>query len=133
MKGSLTIFGIVVILSTVGLSGCLTNDSNSVQNRFQGSWRGNMRFCEEIGGFTMLYYITFTDYNGLYMELTMYTSTGEEVIESTKSGTYETEGDKIFITSEGQVFSFAYHFGTVESQGKEIETLYLDDSPFFKE
>ncbi len=114
------IFGMAVLLLSVGLSGC-------IEDPFEGTWTNGILEISYIPE-VMSIYITELTFTGGSTQLTI--NVGNKTItKTTASGTYETEGNELYIyLSTGVTFSFAYNFDT--ENGNEI--LYLDGIKFIK-
>ena len=114
------IFGMAVLLLSVGLSGC-------IEDPFEGTWTNGILEISYIPE-VMSIYITELTFAGGAAHLTL--NVGNKTItKTTASGTYETEGNELYIhLSTGVTFSFAYSFDT--ENGNDI--LYLDGIKFIK-
>ena len=114
------IFGMAVLLLSVGLSGC-------IEDPFDGTWTNGIleiSYVPEV----MSIYITELTFTGGAAHLTL--NVGNKTItKTTASGTYETEGNELYIRLSTDVtFYFAYSFDT--ENGNDI--LYLDGIKFIK-
>ena len=114
------IFGMAILLLSVGLSGC-------IEDPFDGTWTNGIleiSYVPEV----MSIYITELTFTGGAAHLTL--NVGNKTItKTTASGTYETEGNELYIHLSTYVtFSFAYSFDT--ENGNDI--LYLDVIKFIK-
>ena len=114
------IFGMAVLLLSVGLSGC-------IEDPFEGTWTNGILEISYIPE-VMSIYITELTFTGSATHLTI--NVGNKTItKTTASGTYETEENDLYIhLSTGVTFSFAYSFDT--ENGNDI--LYLDGIKFIK-
>ena len=120
MNKNLTIFGMAVLLLSVGLSGC-------IEDPFEGTWTNGILEISYIPE-VMSIYITELTFTGGSIFLTI--NVGNKTItKTTASGTYETEVNKLYIyLSTGVSFSFAYSFDMED----EKDVLYLDGVKFTK-
>ena len=120
MNKNLMIFGMAVLLLSVGLSGC-------IEDPFEGTWTNGILEISYIPE-VMSIYITELTFTGGATHLTL--NVGNKTItKATASGTYETEGNELYIhLTTGITFSFAYSFDT--ENGNDI--LYLDGIKFIK-
>jgi hypothetical protein len=120
MNKNLMIFGMAVLLLSVGLSGC-------IEDPFEGTWTDGILEISYIPE-VMSIYITELTFTGGATHLTL--NVGNKTItKATASGTYETEGNELYIhLATGITFSFAYSFDT--ENGNDI--LYLDGIKFIK-
>jgi hypothetical protein len=113
------IFGMAVLLVSVGLSGC-------IEDPFEGTWTYGILEISYIPE-VMSIYITELTFTEGATHLTL--NVGNKFTKTTASGTYETEGNELYIyLSTGITFSFAYSFDT--ENGNDI--LYLDGIKFIK-
>jgi len=120
MNKNLMIFGMAVLLLSVGLSGC-------IEDPFDGTWTNGILEISYIPE-VMSIYITELTFTGgaTYLILNVGNKT---ITKATASGTYETEENELYIhLSTGVTFSFAYSFDT--ENGNDI--LYLDGIKFIK-
>jgi len=114
------IFGTVVLLLSVGLSGC-------IEDPFEGTWTDGILEISYIPEVMSIYIteITFTG-GAAYLTLNVGNKT---IIKTTASGTYETEQNNLYVhLSTGITFSFKYAFDAED--GKDV--LYLDEVKFTK-
>jgi len=114
------IFGMAVLLLSVGLSGC-------IEDPFEGTWTDGIleiSYIPEVGGICITE-LTFTSGT-----VDIAIKVGNKIItKATASGTYETEGNKLYLhLSTGVTFSFAYRF----DMENEKDVLYLDGVKFTK-
>jgi hypothetical protein len=120
MNKNLMIFGMAILLLSVGLSGC-------IEDPFEGTWTDGIlevSYIPEVGGICITE-LTFTSGT-----VDIAIKVGTKIItQATASGTYETEGNKLYLhLSTGVTFSFAYNFDTED----EKDVLYLDGVKFTK-
>ena len=124
MNKNLIIFGMLILLIFVGLSGCFENGNNDEADKFEGKWRAGG--CIDMGlvfnSMSMICEFTFTG-ETVYME--WHFAGVQETV--TKSGTFEVVADELFINSEGQTFSFTYEFESYEYGGQQKEKLVLNN------
>jgi len=120
MNNNLMILGMAVLLLSVGLSGC-------IEDPFEGTWTNGILEISYIPE-VMSIYITELTFTGGATHLAL--NVGNKTIaKTTASGTYETEGNELYIhLSTGITFSFAYSFDT--ENGNDI--LYLDGIKYIK-
>ena len=120
MNKNLMIFGMAVLLLSVGLSGC-------IEDPFDGTWSNGILEISYIPE-VMSIYITELTFTGGAAHLTL--NVGNKTItKTTASGTYETEGNELYIhLSTDVTFSFAYSFDMED----EKDVLYLDGVKFTK-
>ena len=102
MNKNLMIFGITILLLSVGLSGC-------IEDPFEGTWTNGILEISYIPE-VMSIYITEITFTGGATYLTI--NVGNKTItKTTASGTYETEKNNLYIhLSTGITFSFEYTF-----------------------
>ena len=115
------IFGMAVLLLSVGLSGC-------IEDPFEGTWTNGILEISYIPE-VMSIYITELTFVGGAIHLSL--NVGNKTItKTTARGTYETEGNGLFIhLATGITFSFSYSFDTENG----IDILYLDGIKFIKD
>lgn len=121
MKKKLVILGIVVLLSTIGLSGC---NEIGITNQLKGTWVGHVSIKEQMGSVdAYITELTFTD-DEVYTEIGVMNGDPFNVI-----GTYETQGNTLLIQyPTGLGLSFTYEIETVTgTYGDERTRLILDD------
>ena len=114
------IFEMAVLLLSVGLSGC-------IEDPFEGTWTNGVLEISYIPEVMSIYItkIIFTE-GAAHLSLNVGSKT---ITKTTASGTYETEGNELYIyLSTGLTFSFEYRFDA--ENGNDI--LYLDGIRFIK-
>ena len=102
MNKNLMIFGMAILLLSVGLSGC-------IEDPFEGTWTNGILEISYIPEVMSIFIteITFTG-GATYLSINVGNKT---ITKTTASGTYETEDNNLYVhLSTGITFSFKYTF-----------------------